>query len=130
MHLRGILMGLFLFAGAFGQSIVTPVFIYKDGDASAVSREGSQKEIYVDGGFQQNVGWLTFQTTGVDCSRIASARLLLYVKSVQNPGTLDAYLLTSEITAPENNVTLAMIVAGTTPSATLSLGTADIEKMM
>jgi hypothetical protein len=130
MHSRGILIGLLLSVFTFGQSIVTPVFIYKDGDASATGRNGSQKEIYVDGGSQQNVGWLTFQTSGRDFSTIASARLLLYVKSVDNPGTVNAYLLTSDITAPENNVSLPMIAMGSTPIATLWLGSADIEKMI
>jgi hypothetical protein len=41
---------------AYGQSIVTPVFVHKDGEASMSGYAGSHKEIVVDGGGQQVVG--------------------------------------------------------------------------
>jgi len=112
------------------QNIATPVFVLKDGDASAASYTGTDKSIYVDGGALQTVGWVTFQTQGVDVSKIASAKLVLYVNALSSPGTLQALLLTADITAPENNVRLSDIQTQTTPAATQVLGTADVEKVV
>ena len=69
-------LGLFA-TTAFAQNIATPMFVLKDGDASAVGYSGTDKEIYVDGSAQQSVGWITFQTLGVDVTKIASAKLVL-----------------------------------------------------
>jgi hypothetical protein len=118
-----------ILSSVFAQSIVTPVFVHKDGDAAAAGYSGTEKDIYVDGGAQQSVGWVTFQTQGIDMSKIASAKLLLYVKALSSPGTLQVRLLTSDITAPEKSVALASIPSSATVTASLSLGTADIEKM-
>jgi type VI secretion system secreted protein VgrG len=119
-----------LFAStAVPQDIATPVFVLKDGDATAAGFSGTDKEIHIDGGAQQSVGWITFQTQGIDVSKIASARLLLYVKSLNAPGTLQARLLTAGITAPENNVKQGDIPASTAITVTQSLGTADIENI-
>jgi type VI secretion system secreted protein VgrG len=119
-----------LFAStAVPQDIATPVFVLNDGDATASRFSGTDKEIHIDGGAQQSVGWITFQTQGIDVSKIASARLLLYVKSLNNPGTLQARLLTAGITAPENNVKQGDIPVSTAITVTQSLGTADIEKI-
>ena len=122
------ILGLFASA-AFGQNIATPVFVLKDGDASAAAYSGTDKSIYVDGGAVQSVGWITFQIQGIDVSKIASAKLVLYVNALTSPGTLDARLLTADITAPENNVTLGSIPAASTVTASLYLGTADVEKV-
>lgn len=130
MRIAGSLIGFLFTAATFAQSIVTPVFVHKDGDASIVGYTGSDKDIFVDGGSQQNFGWMTFQTQGIDFSRIGSAKLTLYVKSVTRPGTLQVRLLTSEITAPENNVRLSDIPADVAITASIALGTADVEKMI
>jgi uncharacterized protein (TIGR02145 family) len=122
-------IGLFATA-ALSQNISTPVFVLKDGDASVSGYTGSDKEIVVDGSSQQNVGWITFQTQGIDFSKIGSAKLSLYVKSVKTPGTLQIRLLTSAITAPENNVKLFDIPADVAVTDSIALGTADVEKMI
>lgn len=107
----------------YGQSIVTPVFVHKDGEASMSGYAGSHRELVVDGGGQQVVGWITFQTAGVDFSKVTSAKLTLYVKDLQSPGTLAVYPLTSAITAPENYVSLASLSMGAAAAATVGLGT-------
>ena len=123
------ILGLFASA-AFAQNIATPVFVLKDGDASAAGYTGTDKSLYVDGNAQQSVGWITFQTQGIDVSKIASAKLVLYVNAVSSLGTLQVLLLTADITAPENNVRLTDIPAQTTATATQMLGTADVEKVV
>ncbi|NLP04206.1 MAG: hypothetical protein GX089_17055 [Fibrobacter sp.] len=75
-------------------------------------------------------GWITFQTTGVDFSKISTAKLTLYVNHVQAPGALENYPLKSAITAPENNVPLASIKTGDTAAAVVALSTTDVEKMV
>ena len=111
---------------SFAQNISTPMFVLKDGDATASGYSGTDKEIYVDGGAQQSVGWIVFQTQGIDVSKIASAKLVLYMNTLTSPGTLQVRLLTAGITAPENNVPLATIPASPTATATQALGTANI----
>jgi Collagen triple helix repeat (20 copies). len=122
-----VMCGLFASA-AFGQNIATPVFVLKDGDATAAGYSGTDKSLYVDGGAQQSVGWITFQTQGIDVSKIASAKLVLFVNVLTSPGTLDARLLTADITAPENNVQLTTIPVALTITASQALGTANVEK--
>jgi Alpha-tubulin suppressor and related RCC1 domain-containing proteins len=122
--------GACLFAStAFPQNIATPVFVFKDGDATAVGYSGTDKEIYVNGSGQQSVCWITFQTQGIDISKISSAKLELYVKVLTSPGTLQVKLLAADITAPENNVSLSLIHADSI-AATQMLGSADIEKVI
>jgi hypothetical protein len=99
MRIRGIIFGLlFLAAAVTAQNISTPVSVLKDGDATAAAYSGTDKVIYVDGGAQQSVGWITFQTQGIDVSKIASAKLVLYVNALTSPGTLQVRLLTADIT--------------------------------
>jgi len=120
-----VIVGLVATA-AFAQNIATPVFVLKDGDASAAAYSGTDKSIYVDGSAMQTAGWITFQMQGIDVSKIASAKLVLYVNSLTSPGTLEAHLLTAGITAPENNVPLSAIPTAAAATATQLLGTANI----
>ena len=108
--------GLFTMA-TFAQNIATPMFVLKDGDASAAAYSGTDKMIYIDGGAQQSVGWITFQTQGIDVTKIASAKLVLYVTALTGPGTLQVRRLTSDITAPEKSVRLTAIGADATIAA-------------
>ena len=126
MRFMAVLSGLLLAATAFAQNISTPVFVLKDGDATAAGYSGTDKSIYVDGGTQQSVGWITFQTQGIDVSKVASAKLVLYVNALTGPGTLQARLLTADIAAPENNVRLTEIPADVAITTTLALGTTNI----
>ena len=120
-----------LFSGAvFAQNISTPVFVLKDGDATAAGYSGTDKSIYVDGGVQQSVGWITFQTQGIDVSKIASAKLVLFVNALTSPGTLQMRLLSADITAPENNVRLTSIAADVAVATSLPLGTSNIEQTL
>lgn len=130
MRFTTILLSVFLAATLYGQSIVTPVFVHKDGEASASGYVGSKKEILVSGGMDQVVGWFTFQTGGLDVSQIASARLTLYVKSLDSPGTLDIYPLSTEVTAPENIIALSSLTVETTSIASVALGNNDVEKII
>lgn len=130
MRFARIFTCLSLAATLYGQSIVTPVFVHKDGEAAADGYAGLEKEIVVDGGSEQVVGWITFQTEGVDLSEVASATLALYLKALDNPGTLDVYPLTSPVTSPENSLALGSLPLGTTAIASVTLGTADVEKVV
>ncbi len=116
----------FLAQLVWAQNIVSPILVLKDGDASAAAFSGTDKEIVVDGGARLSVGWMVFQTEGVDRSKIASAKLVLYVKALANPGTLQVRALTASITAPENNVPLAAIPADSAVAVSLTLGTGNI----
>jgi microcystin-dependent protein len=121
------LAGLLSSAG-LAQDVVSPVFILTDGDASSLAFGGNAKTLSVDGGSVQRTAWLTFQTTGMDLAKISSAKLVLFVNGLSSPGTLQVRLLTSPITLPENSVQLGDIPASPTVTATLAMGTADIEK--
>ncbi len=66
MGFTSILLSMLLAATAYGQSIVTPVFVHKDGEASASGYAGSEKDILVDGGARQVVGWVTFLTEALN----------------------------------------------------------------
>jgi len=101
-----VIIGLSVSA-VFAQNIAAPVFVLKDGDAAAAGYNGTDNAIYIDGNAQQSIGWITFQTQGIDVSKIASAKLLLYVKSLSSRGTIEAHALTNDISAPENNVCFA-----------------------
>jgi hypothetical protein len=123
-------MILFLISSVYGQSIVTPVFVYKDGEASATGYSGSEKDILIDGNANPIVGWIKFQTSGIDFSQAVSVKMSFFVKSVNSPGTLYIYPLSADITAPENNVYLSSIKTGATAVASLTIGTALTEKMV
>ncbi len=125
--LAGVLLFVFI---AVSQSIVTPVFPLKDGDASATAYSGSQKDLRIDGGAVQSMGWISFQMNGVDVSKITSAKLALYVSTLTSPGTVDVYTLTSAIAAPENNVSLSMLQLNPTAAASATLGTSNVENMV
>ena len=114
------------------QSLVTPVFVYKDGYAGMTGYSGSSKNIIVDGSANQITGWITFQTQGIDMTMITKAALALYVEALNAPGTLKAFALTSPINMPENNVPLNSIIYNSSgiPDATTSMGTSDIEKVI
>jgi hypothetical protein len=130
MRFTGFGLSVLFAAAAFGQSIMTPLFVHKDGDATPAVYGGSEKDLFVDGASPQSVGWITFQTQGLDVSRVTSARLVLYVANVTGPGTLQARELTTAITAPENNVRFTAINTSTAVAASQALGTADIEKVV
>jgi hypothetical protein len=130
--LKAIFAILFLEALVYAQSLVTPVFVYKDGYAGMTGYSGSSKTIIVDGSANQINGWITFQTQGIDMTRITKAVLALYVGSLNSPGALKAFALTSPVNIPENNVLLSNLVYNSagSPAATISLGTSDIEKVV
>lgn len=130
MQYKALTAALFMAAMVYGQSIVTPIFVHKDGEASASGYAGSNKDLLVDGAAEQVVGWVTFQTEGIDVSQIASATLTLYVKSLDSPGTLGVYHLNSAVTAPESSLPLSSLDIAETPVATVSLGTTEVEKVV
>ncbi len=119
-----------LMAAAFAQNISTPVFVHKDGYATLAGYTGADKSIYVDGGAQQSVGWITFQMQGIDVTKIASAKLVLYVNQLTSPGTLQVRLLDAAITAPENNMPLTAIPADVAITASQALGTQNVEQVL
>jgi Collagen triple helix repeat (20 copies) len=127
-----MVLALSLIALPMAQSLVTPVFVYKDGDAGLSGYSGSSKDIVVDGSANQITGWITFQTQGVDMTKITKAVLGLYVRALSAPGTLKAYALASPIDMPENNVLTGNIVfnGSGAPDATIFMGTSDVEKVI
>lgn len=130
MSTRTVSLVLFIAVAAWAQNIATPMFVHKDGEASAGGFSGSEKDIVVDGGALQVVGWATFQTDGIDRTNVVAATLQLYVKSVTTPGTLQVRGLTAPIDAPEDNVRLTAIAADVVVTATQALGTDDVERVL
>lgn len=120
--------GAVVTAGA--QTIVTPVIVHKDGEASAVGYTGSEKDILVDGAANQVVGWLTFQTDSIDMSGIDRGELVLYVKAVESPGVMRVHALDSAVDNPEIHMTLADINYAVTATDSVSLASADIETII
>jgi hypothetical protein len=113
------------------QTLVTPLFVHKDGDAGLHEYAGTGKELIVDGGSDQVVAWITFQTAGVDLSEVAGATLALYVAGLESPGTLKLYGLSSAVELPENNVLTADLAYDeATVVASVTLGSDDMEKVV
>lgn len=115
---------------ATAQSVTTPLFPHKDGEADVSTMSGSQKDLEVVGGAKKVVSWITYVTGESDLANCKKAVLNLYVNSLAVPGTLGVYALTSAITAPENSVKFTEIKFGATAAAKLSLTSADIEKVL
>jgi hypothetical protein len=130
MRIVSIVTGLLLAVSTYGQSIVTPMFVYKDGEASASGYAGSEKDILIDGGVQRVVGWVTFLTEGVDVSSVVSAKLALYVHSLVTPGTLDVYALMAPVNVPENSVSLSVLKLSPAKLASIMIGANDAEKIV
>ena len=121
--LYALSLALIVMASAlFAQTISTPVFPFKDGDASALGNTGTDPEIFVSGAGQTAVGWIVFQTNNLDRTGVTKALLTLYIKSISSPGTLKAYALTDSIGAPEANVALSLIqYTASSPAASMLL---------
>ena len=116
---------------SFASIVVTPVFPYRDGEASAFGYSGSNKELVVDGGATAVAGWITFQTEGIDFSGVTKSVLLLSVKNVDAPGTLKICRLTSPVVKPENHVSMKDInFDDHEPIQDVAIATADIEKIL
>lgn len=130
MRIHIVLAGLLAATAVSGLTIVTPVLVHKDGEASATGYTGSAKDILVDGGAGQVTAWMTFQTAGVDMAGIAGGVLVLYVKDVEGPGTLRVHALTKAVTSPEIHMTLADIAYDAAALDSVALGTADIESVI
>ena len=126
------LVALLLSALVAAQSLVTPVFVYKDGYAGMTGYSGNSKSITVDGSANQITGWITFQTQGIDMTNITKAVLAIYVEALNAPGTLKAFALASPINMPENNVPLNSIIYNSSgiPDAAMFMGTSDIEQVV
>lgn len=116
-------------AAAGAQTIVTPVSVHKDGEASATGYVGSASDVLVDGGGEQVTAWMTFQTDSIDMTGITKGVLVLYVKDVESPGTVRVHALTAKPSSPETHMTLADIACGI-PVDSVTLGTADIESVI
>lgn len=130
MRCAATLCSLMFAAVVYGQGIVTPMFVHKDGEASAGGYSGSHKDLLVDGDAEQVVAWVTFQSAGIDLSRVASATLTVYVKTLDSPGALGVYPLTAPVVAPENSLALSSLPVATSAVATAALATADIENVV
>jgi hypothetical protein len=124
------LLPAFCFALSMAQSVSTPLFPHKDGEADISSMSGSQKDLEVSGGAKKVVSWITYFTGDADLANCKKALLTLYVNSLAIPGSFSVYGLTSAISAPENAVKFTDIKFGGTPTATIPLTSADIEKVL
>lgn len=125
-----ILITLTVLCVISANTIVTPVFPHKDGEASATEYAGSEKDIIVDGGVNFIKGWIIYQTEDIVFTNINSAKLSLFVKDLKQPGTLNVYRLTAPITKLEGHVLLTDIQYAALPSASIYLGTDYIEKLV
>ncbi|MBD3242518.1 MAG: hypothetical protein GF331_18155 [Chitinivibrionales bacterium] len=131
MRVQNTLLCVAMIATWLGaQTVVTPMKVHRDGEASATGYSGWEKEIMVDGGAVQVAGWATFQTNGYDLSGVTTARLALYLKTLDVPGTVDIYAMTATPANPENAVPIGDLSYGTSPLASVSLTSADVEKII
>ena len=79
--LYALSLALIVMASAlFAQTISTPVFPFKDGDASALGNTGTHPEIFVSGAGQTAVGWIVFQTNNLDRPGHQGASYVIYKK--------------------------------------------------
>lgn len=126
------LTAFLLLAGmAAAQTLTTPLFPHKDGEADAALISGSNKDLEVSGGSKKVVSWIAYQTEGRDLAGISKAVLTLYVHSLAVPGTLNVHSLTGPILAPENNVKLADVKFDpAAAAATSALSSGDVEKVL
>ena len=102
---------IFIICSVTATTIVTPLFPYKDGEASFYGYSGSEKDIIVDGGTLKVIAWVTFLTDGINLTEAAGARLLLYVNDITVPGNLNVYRINVPVTKPEDHVSMAPISA-------------------
>lgn len=130
MRFASLLATLALVSTLYAQSIITPVFVHKDGELSSSGYSGSQKEIYVDGGSEPVVGWISFQNQGVDVSGISGATLNLYLRSLDKPGTLAIYALSEAVAVPENNLKPVVFKHESVVLDSIALSTTDVEKVV
>jgi hypothetical protein len=127
MHLFSLGI-VFMASALLAQTISTPVFTLKDGDASSFGNAGLDQEIFVSGAGQQAVGWIVFQTSNIDRTGATKALLNLFVKSISSPGTLKVYGLKDSIAAMENNVALSLIhYTAASPVASILLSSFSLE---
>ena len=127
MHLFSLGI-VFMASALLAQTISTPVFTLKDGDASSFGNAGLDQEIFVSGAGQQAVGWIVFQTSNIDRTGATKALLTLYVKSISSPGTLKVYALKDSIAAMENNVAMSLIhYTAASPVASVVLSSFSLE---
>jgi len=121
---------LLILSLGWAQSVISPVFPYKDGSASYSEYNGSSKQIIIDGSIDQSVGWITFVTDGIDFLDISSAKLMLYVRTLVTPGILKVNLLREPVSAPESNVSLSSLNYYQDHIGSVYLGFSDVEKFI
>lgn len=100
---------------AYAQSVVSPVFVHKDGQVSDAAHDGTGGTIAVEADASAVTAWLTFQTGAADLSHVGTsgtALLVVYVSEVSSAGTLVASALDGPVSGPEAGVQLADLSIG------------------
>jgi len=134
--MKKIILGLttFLFLSVFAtaQSLVTPVFVYKDGDAGTVRLQWKQQGYYDRRKCQPDHRMDHVPDPGSGHVRDHKGHACLVHQSALCAGNFESICTDAPINMPENNVLLNYIVFNSSgsPDATISLGTADIEKVV
>jgi hypothetical protein len=105
----GAALAAALAVAAHAQTLPAPMAVLADGHATAASRSGTAATLNVNGSAAPSVAWLTFQTGGMDLSRVQKAMLTVFVRNVATAGTVRAHALSAPITAAEGSVTFAAI---------------------
>ena len=115
----------------YSASVVSPLFAYKDGEASVYGSSGFEENLIVDNTTVNVVSWITFITDSTDLQSINRAYLSLYVEELSAPGNLKAYALSEPITTPEYDVLFEDIFFNPTNQvASIPLTSDDIRKVL
>ncbi|MDQ3001230.1 MAG: hypothetical protein M3Y08_08220 [Fibrobacterota bacterium] len=129
--LAGAALAAVLATATHAQSISAPMPVLADGYATAATRSGTALTLAVNGSAAPSVGWITYQTGGIDRPHVQKALLSLFVRSVAVAGTVRVHALNAAITATEGSVPLAAIPYD--PAAVLAsvaVVVADTEKVI
>jgi microcystin-dependent protein len=114
----------------FSTTVVSPLFPYMDGEASAYGYTGSEEDLFVDGSTVQVISWITFLTDSIDLPEVEKAYLILYVNDCPAPGDLKVYALSDPINGPENYISINDIPFDrSSPLQTISFGSNEIQKL-
>ena len=127
MNIRPMLVLALVAAAAYSQSTVFVSYPVKNGFVSSDS--GGAKSLSVNGR-ERSVGWIVFNTQGIDVRNLSSSILVLPVKSVKIGGLCGVHELMTPVVEPENRVTASVLHYDDLPIATVSLDSSFSGRMI
>jgi hypothetical protein len=109
--------------------LVTHLFPHKDGEAK--QNTGGNANDWIEVGRNGTVGWITYQTGGVDLTQTTGSAVTLYLDKIYSGGTLKVFALTQPLNLPEMGVEgVDLFYNQAAPVATASVAASDEEKIL